>query len=169
MSELDWLTKCQYVWHFWLRGDVFTHVIGQCDHASVYASSAVCQTNRVFSQNMSFLKLSVSEGNHRLGSCGFRGRPGIITRVSPYGFSCRNTNALIHSHMYSQSNPASRNKKAELRFAEVHAFFKYWLQEGEASDESLAEVHSVTSPWVVNLPSSHHSHSRLINRIKCSA
>lgn len=88
------------------------------------------------------------------------------------GFPCRNTNALIHSHMYSQSNPVSCKQEsclAELRFAEVHAFFKCSLREGPASDESLAEVYAVTSPWVVNLPSGHHSHLPLVNRIKCSA
>lgn len=48
----------------------------------------------------------------------------------------RNTNALIHSHMYSQFNPVSCNKKAALlRFAEVHTFFKYSLREGPAADE----------------------------------
>lgn len=88
------------------------------------------------------------------------------------GFPCWNTNALIHSHMYSQSNPVSLKQEsclAELRFAEVHAFFKYSLQEGLASDESLAEVYAVTPPWVVNLLSSHHSHLPFVNRIKCSA
>lgn len=87
----------------------------------------------------------------------------MCTRIR---FSCRNTNALIHSHMYSQSNPVSWNRKAA--FAEVHTFFKCLLQEGLASDESLAEIYTVTSPWVVNLPSSHQSHLPLVNRIKCS-
>lgn len=66
----------------------------------------------------------------------------LISNVHPYGFSCRNTNALIHSHMYPQSNPVSWNKKAALlswglqkfmhfssaRFGRARLLMKAWLK-----------------------------------------
>lgn len=67
----------------------------------------------------------------------------LILNVYPYSFPCRNTNALIYSHMCSQSNPVKKAALLGLRFAEVHAFFKPSLREGSASDESLAEVFTV--------------------------
>lgn len=58
----------------------------------------------------------------------------------------------------------------KLRFAEVHAFFsKCSIREGPASDESPAEVYTVTSTWVVNLPRGHQSRLPLVSRLKCSA
>lgn len=75
------------------------------------------------------------------------------------------TLSFIHTCTRNLILPVETRKLwAELKFAEVHAFFKYWLEEGPASDQSLAVVYTVTSPWVVNLPSSHHSHSPLVNR-----
>lgn len=84
----------------------------------------------------------------------------------------RNTNALIHSNMYSQLNPVSRNKKAARLSWGLQKFIHFLsIRFGRARllMKSLAELYTVTSPWVVNLQSSDHSHLPLVNRIKCSA
>lgn len=76
-------------------------------------------------------------------------------------------------HTCTRSLILSLENKKLPRWAEllgsVHAFFKCWLEEGLAPDESPAEVCAVTSPWVVNLPGARHSHLPLVNRMKCSA
>lgn len=83
------------------------------------------------------------------------------------------TRPFIHTCTRSL-NPVSWNKKAaspSWDFAEVHTFFQAlaFFGRASASDESRAKVWTVTSRWVVNLPSSHHSFLPLVNRIKCSA
>lgn len=57
--------------YVWLRGSVLTRVIGRSGRASVSASSTVCLTNRLFSQNTLSPHLSVSRVNRGPGSCGF--------------------------------------------------------------------------------------------------
>lgn len=86
-------------------------VIGQSDRASARASSTVCLTNRLFSQNTLFLNPSSQEGITASDHVAFsmdrlsRRIKTLISNVRAYGVSCRNTNALIHSHMYPRSNP----------------------------------------------------------------
>lgn len=119
----DWLTKCQYVWHFWLRGNVFTHVFGQCVtmHLSMPAQLFARQTESLARTRCSWTPPS-QKGITDLDHVAFVGslRLKHWLHVCPFWFFMkkRNTNALIHSHMYSQSNPASWNKKA-VGWAEV--------------------------------------------------
>lgn len=60
-------------------------------------------------------------------------------------------------------------RRAEISQKFIHFSSAGFFGRASACDESRAKVWTVTSRWVVNLPSSHHSFLPLVNRIKCSA
>ncbi len=134
--------KHQYFWDVFLRGNVLTRVTSQCDRASACASSTVCLTNRVFSQNTLFLNLSISSLIMWLSRIGFLAGFEHWFQISTLRFFMqKHTNALIHLHMYSHSNPVTWNKKAAslsclqkfihfsgARFGRAQLLMKAWLR-----------------------------------------
>lgn len=148
---------------------VFTPHVMHYAHASICAGSTAQADKQIFTPE----HFVSSRGNHRHGSCG----QGFLAGLKHWFLECTlfsapyvETQTLAFIHTCTQSlNPVRWNKKAalaELRSAQVHTFLECWLWSGALA---LNETWTATSPWVVNLLSSHHSQSPLANRIKCSA
>lgn len=166
---------CQCFWHFWLSSEVFTCAIGRCGATPFSASSAVCLTNNLQPEHFVPEPLASQEGivavDHVLFMDILSDRiKNTIFQCAPLQFFMRGTQ-MRHSFTHVlKTNPVSWNKKAA-RWAEVctgsRIFFKYSLWPGLASDESLAGIYSLTSPWVASLPRSYHSHLLLANGVKC--
>lgn len=156
--------ECQYLWHFQLRGSVFTY---SC-HWPVCPCVPPCQFDCLpdkhspqpehFVPELFRLKRESHTWIMWLSRTGFR--VGLKHWFQVYTltiFSCRSTNPLIHSHMHPQTNPVRRNRNAALPTWGVKKSV-HFPSKGLVSDESLVEGYSAASSWVVSLPSRYHLH-----------
>lgn len=127
-----------------LKATIFTCAIGHCGRPPVCASSTVCLTNRVFSQNTLFLNLLSSRGTQQTWIM-WLSWTGFLTGLKHWFQMCNvavshaETQTLIHSHMYSQYNPVKKaallslSSQNFMHFSSIHfqtawRLMKAWLR-----------------------------------------
>lgn len=119
--------KCQRFWHIL----AVRQTVHLC-HLPERPYVCLCQLNCLSDEpslawTLCSRTLPFSRENHRHGSCGFHRLPRRIKTV--ISNLCR----FFHAQK-KRSSDSFVHVLAELRFAEVHAFFKYSLWEGLVSD-----------------------------------